>query len=205
MIGKLKGIIDSIATDHIILDVNGVGYLVFCSHKVMQSLPRVGEVFQLFIETIVREDDIKLLGFATSQEQAWFKLLTNVQGVGAKVALAILGTLSLSELSAAIATGDKTTLGRTPGVGPKVAVRLTTELKDKIPDFMPSELKILGTLSQDEKSPLQNNAKDAISALVNLGYSQSQAQMSIAKIIQSNEGEIPTQSLIRMALKELAS
>src|SRR3954469_1760064 len=133
MIGKLKGIIDSYGEDSIILDVNGVGYLVHCSARTLQELPGVGEPAVLAIETYVREDQIKLFGFMSDTEREWFRLLQTVQGVGAKVALSVLGTLRPSELGTAVAMRDKATVARTPGVGPKVAERIVTELKDKAP------------------------------------------------------------------------
>ena len=123
MIGKLKGIVDSYGEDNIILDVNGVGYLVHCSARTLAALPAPGEAATLSIETYVREDQIKLFGFASDAEREWFRLLQTVQGVGAKVALAVLGTLKPSELATAIATRDKAMVARTPGVGPKVAAR----------------------------------------------------------------------------------
>src|SRR5213082_4001628 len=135
MIGKLKGIIDSYGEDFIVLDVNGVGYLVHCSARTLQELPGTGQPATLSIETHVREDQIRLFGFLSDIEREWFRLLQTVQGVGAKVALSVLGTLPPSDLANAIALRDKTAVARTPGVGPKVAERIVTELKDKAPSF----------------------------------------------------------------------
>src|SRR4029078_12401386 len=135
MIGKLKGIIDSYGEDYIVLDVQGVGYQVHCSARTLQALPSPGEAAVLSIETYVREDAIKLSGFRSDQEREWFRLLQTVQGVGAKVALAVLSTLPPADLANAIALGDKAAVTRTPGVGPKVAERIVTELKDKVPAF----------------------------------------------------------------------
>src|SRR5881394_4270759 len=135
MIGKLKGIIDSYGEDFIVLDVNGVGYLVHCSARTLQALPAAGEATTLSIETHVREDQIRLFGFLSDVEREWFRLLQTVQGVGAKVALSVLGTLPPSDLANAIALRDKASVARTPGVGPKVAERIVTELKDKAPAF----------------------------------------------------------------------
>ena len=135
MIGKLRGVIDSYGEDSVILDVNGVGYLVHCSARTLQELPSAGEAATLSIETHVREDQIRLFGFRTDLEREWFRLLQTVQGVGAKVALAVLGTLKPSELASAIAMRDKAMVARTPGVGPKVAERIITELKDKAPAY----------------------------------------------------------------------
>ena len=135
MIGKLKGLIDSYGEDYVILDVGGVGYQVHCSSRTLQALPAPGEAAVLSIETYVREDQIKLFGFRSDVEREWFRLLQTVQGVGAKVALAVLGTLPPSDLANAIALRDKAAVARTPGVGPKVAERIVTELKDKAPAF----------------------------------------------------------------------
>src|SRR5450830_1983851 len=131
MIGKLRGIVDSYGEDYIILDVNGVGYQVHCSTRTLQALPATGEAATLAIETYVREDQIKLFGFASDVEREWFRLLQTVQGVGAKVALSVLGTLKISDLALAVAMRDKATVSRAPGVGPKVAERIVTELKDR--------------------------------------------------------------------------
>src|SRR5579872_7062675 len=129
MIGKLKGVVDSYGEDSIILDVNGVGYLVHCSTRTLQELPAPGEPATLSIETHVREDQIRLFGFTSDAEREWFRLLQTVQGVGAKVALSLLGTLKPAELASAIALADKTAIRRAPGVGPKVAERIVIELK----------------------------------------------------------------------------
>ena len=133
MIGKLKGVVDSIDEESLILDVNGVGYLVSASARTLRALPAVGDAAELLIETHVREDAIRLYGFLTATEREWFRVLQSVQGVGAKVALGILGALSADALSLAIAKQDKTTMARAPGVGPKLAARLVLELKDKAP------------------------------------------------------------------------
>src|SRR6185295_1734369 len=135
MIGKLKGIVDSYGEDYVILDVGGVGYQVHCSARTMHALPSPGEAATLSIETYVREDQLKLFGFTSDIEREWFRLLQTVQGVGAKVALAVLGTHRPSELAEAIALRDKALVARAPGVGPKVAERIVTELKDKVPKF----------------------------------------------------------------------
>jgi Holliday junction DNA helicase RuvA len=204
MIGKLKGIVDSYGEDNIILDVNGVGYLVHCSARTLAALPAPGEAATLSIETYVREDQIKLFGFASDAEREWFRLLQTVQGVGAKVALAVLGTLKPSELATAIATRDKAMVARTPGVGPKVAERIVTELKDKVPAFAdvdPAVVHLAGAL--DEKRAPKPVA-DAVSALVNLGYGQPQAAAAIAAAARHAGDGADTATLIRQGLKELA-
>ena len=133
MIGKLKGVVDSVDEESLILDVNGVGYLVSASARTLRALPAVGDAAELLIETHVREDAIRLYGFLTATEREWFRVLQSVQGVGAKVALGILGALSGDALGLAIAKQDKATMARAPGVGPKLAARLVLELKDKAP------------------------------------------------------------------------
>ena len=204
MIGKLKGVIDSYGEDAVILDVNGVGYLVHCSARTLQELPRVGEPATLAIETHVREDQIRLFGFTTDVEREWFRLSQTVQGVGTKVALAVLGTLKPADLAAAIAMRDKAMVARTPGVGPKVAERIVTELKDKAPaytDVDPALVRLSGAL--DEKRAPQP-VTDAVSALINLGYAQPQAAAAIAAATRSAGDGAEVKTLIRLGLKELA-
>jgi Holliday junction DNA helicase RuvA len=204
MIGRLKGIIDGYGEDHVILDVNGVGYLVHCSGRTLQALPAQGEAATLSIETHVREDQIKLFGFASDVEREWFRLLQTVQGVGAKVALAVLSTLRPAELATAVAMRDKATIGRTPGVGPKVAERIVTELKDKAPayaDVDPAVIRLSGDV-EDRRAP--QPVADAVSALVNLGYGHPQAAAAIAAAVRNTGDGAETAQLIRLGLKELA-
>jgi len=203
MIGKLKGVIDSYGEDFVIVDVGGVGYLVHCSARTLQALPAQGEAVTLAIETHVREDQIKLFGFVTDVEREWFKLLQTVQGVGTKVALAVLSTLKPSDLASAIAMRDKAAVSRTPGVGPKVAERIVTELKDKAPAYTavdPAVIRLSGAV--DEKRAPQPIA-DAVSALVNLGYGQPQAAAAIAAAARAAGDGAETKQLIRLGLKEL--
>jgi holliday junction DNA helicase RuvA len=204
MIGKLKGVIDSYGEDYVILDVNGVGYQVHCSARTLQALPAPSEAATLSIETYVREDQIKLFGFASDAEREWFRLLQTVQGVGAKVALSVLGTLKVSELADAVAMRDKAIVARTPGVGPRVAERIVTELKDKVPaltNLDPAVVHLAGAL--DEKRAPKPVA-DAVSALVNLGYGQPQAAAAIAAAARNAGEGADTATLIRQGLKELA-
>jgi Holliday junction DNA helicase RuvA len=204
MIGKLKGSIDSYGEDYIVLDVGGVGYQVHCSARTLQALPGTGEPATLSIETYVREDQIKLFGFASDVEREWFRLLQTVQGVGAKVALSVLSTLKAAELASAIAMRDKVAVARAPGVGPKVAERIVTELKDKAPAFAsvdPAVVHLAGAL--DEKRAPKPVA-DAVSALVNLGYGQPQAAAAIAAASRNAGEGADTATLIRQGLKELA-
>jgi len=204
MIGKLKGTIDSYGEDCIVLDVHGVGYLVHCSARTLQALPSPGEAAVLSIETYVREDQIKLFGFQSEAEREWFRLLQTVQGVGAKVALSMLSAFKPSELAEAVAMGDKAAIKRAPGVGPKVAERIVTELKDKAPGFTaldPAVVQLAGALD-DNRAP--QPVRDAVSALVNLGYGQPQAAAAIAAASRSAGEGAETAQLIRLGLKELS-
>src|SRR5215467_11334444 len=204
MIGKLKGVIDSYGEDSIVLDVNGVGYLVHCSARTLQELPGTGQPATLSIETHVREDQIRLFGFLTDTEREWFRLLQTVQGVGAKVALSVLGAMKPADLAAAIAMGDKATIKRAPGVGPKVAERIVTELKDKAPAFTsldPAVIRLSGAI-EEKRAP--QPVVDAVSALVNLGYGQPQAAAAVAAAARGAGEGADTARLIRLGLKELA-
>ncbi len=204
MIGKLRGLIDSYGEDFIIVDVGGVGYLVHCSARTLQALPAQGEAVTLAIETHVREDQIKLFGFTSGLEREWFRLLQTVQGVGTKVALAVLSTLKPAELATAIAMRDKALVQRSPGVGAKVAERIVTELKDKAPAFAnvdPALVHLSGAID-DQRAP--RPVTDAISALVNLGYGAPQAAAAIAAASRSAGEKAETAQLIKLGLKELA-
>jgi Holliday junction DNA helicase RuvA len=204
MIGKLKGVIDSYGEDFIVLDVNGVGYLVHCSARTLQELPGMGQPATLAIETYVREDQIRLFGFLTEVEREWFRLLQTVQGVGAKVALAVLGTLEPADLASAIAMRDKAMIARSPGVGPKVAERIVTELRDKAPAYAavdPAAIMLSGAV-EERRAP--QPVVDAVSALVNLGYGQPQAAAAIAAASRNAGEGADTARLIRLGLKELA-
>lgn len=204
MIGKLKGMIDSYGEDFVILDVSGVGYLVHCSARTLQALPAAGQPAVLAIETHVREDQIRLFGFLSEVEREWFRLLQTVQGVGTRVALAVLGTLSPGDLATAVAMRDRAMVARAPGVGAKVAERIVTELKDKAPayaDVDPAVLRLSGQV--DERRAPQPLA-DAISALVNLGYGQPQAAAAIAAAAREAGEAADTARLVRLGLRELA-
>jgi Holliday junction DNA helicase RuvA len=204
MIGKLKGIIDSYGEDFLILDVNGVGYVVHCSSRTLQKAPRAGEPASLAIETQVREDSIRLFGFESEAERDWFKLLQTVQGVGAKVALAILSILSAGELASTVAMQDKAMVARAPGVGPKLAARIVAELKDKAPAFGPIDPVVARLSGEDEKASGPSSARDAISALCNLGYGRPQAAAAIAASLQTLGESADASALIRQGLRELA-
>ena len=204
MIGKLKGIVDSYGEDFIILDVGGVGYLVHCSVRTLQELPATGQPASLAIETHVREDQLRLFGFMSDVEREWFRLLQTVQGVGAKVALSVLGTLKPVDLATAIAMRDKAMLARAPGVGARVAERIVTELKDKAPAYAgldPAVVRLSGAV-EEKRAPAP--VADAVSALVNLGYGQPQAASAIAAAARSAGEGANAANLIRLGLKELA-
>lgn len=204
MIAKLKGLLDSAGETSCILDVNGVGYLVFASARSLRALPRPGEAAELLIETHVREDHIHLYGFATASERDWFNLLQTVQGVGAKVALAILSGLSPEDIQRAIMAADKAMLTRCDGVGPKLALRLITELKDKAAltgtgGFAPVGASAQPAGEAESGSPVG----DALSALVNLGYKRAEAFGAVTAAARSLGDNPKVQDLIRLGLKEL--
>jgi Holliday junction DNA helicase RuvA len=204
MIGKLKGVIDAYGEDCVIVDVGGVGYLVHCSARTLQGLPGTGEPVVLSIETHVREDQIRLFGFLSDVEREWFRLLQTVQGVGTKVALSVLGTLKPADLANAVAMRDKAAITRSPGVGPKVAERIVTELKDKAPAYTSVDPAVVRLTGEVEERRAPQPVLDAISALVNLGYGQPQAAAAIAAASRSAGENAETAQLIRLGLKELA-
>ena len=205
MIGKLTGVVDFLGDDFIILDVHGVGYVVQCSSRTLQSLPKVGEAAALAIETQVREDAIRLFGFASDGERDWFRLLQSVQGVGAKVALAILGIFSPAELTSAIAMQDKAMVARASGVGPKLAARIVAELKDKAPAFGAIDPAAMRLSGEEESRTAPKPVQDAISALVNLGYGRPQADIAVAAAIKALGETAEAPALIRRGLKEMSN
>ncbi|HCN32587.1 MAG TPA: Holliday junction branch migration protein RuvA [Rhodobiaceae bacterium] len=217
MIGRLKGLVDGVGDGWVLIDVNGVCYLVEGSGRMLSSLPGQGELVTLAIETYVREDQFRLFGFLSEEERSWFKLLLGVQGVGAKVALAIQSVLSVSELSQAVMAQDKTMVSRAPGVGPKVAQRIVQELKDKVPEasfVVAGHGASAGGASDDagdmNQPDMNTTVSDALSALTNLGYARSQAHVAVMTVMgqlnQSEDGAetLSTEALIKSALKELA-
>jgi Holliday junction DNA helicase RuvA len=205
MIGKLKGLVDGFGDDFAHIDVGGVVYEVFCSTKTLQALPRVGEATVVFIEMIVREDMIRLYGFATEVEKVWFRTLMTVQGVGARVALGVLSALTPGEISSAIALQDKAMIGRANGVGPKLAIRIVTELKGKVPAIGAIEAGVLGLQTALGEGLARSNVADAVSALSNLGYSSAQASGAVARVISKEGDDVATERLIRLGLRELSS
>jgi len=198
MIGKLTGTVDSIADDAVILDVGGVGYLAQCPASTLSRLA-VGAHASLMIEMKVSPDAIKLYGFASAEEREWFRLLQTVQNVGGKVALAVLSTLSPRDLQRALALGDKAMIGRAPGVGPKLALRIVTELKDKAPSMMlrGEEDGAIAAIAHAPRGP----ESDAVSALIHLGYSDARAAEAVARAAQALGEHSETGVLIREALK----
>jgi len=200
MIGKLTGTVDAITDDTVILDVNGVGYLVLCPTSTLSRLA-VGARASLMSEMKVSEDAIKLYGFAAAEEREWFRLLQTVQNVGGKVALSVLSTLSPRELQRALALGDKAMVGRASGVGPKLALRIVTELKDKAPAMMlRSEEEGVVAMVHAPRGP----EGDAVSALVHLGYSDARAAEAVARVVQALGEHTDAPVLIREALKGMA-
>ncbi len=204
MIGKLKGTIDEIGEDHVLVDVHGVCYVAFCSARTLSKIGSPGEAVVLFIETYVREDQLKLFGFQTTLERDWFNLLQIVQGVGSKVALAILSTLTPSELANAIALQDKVVISRAPGVGPKVAIRILTELKNKAPAFAGDASGTIGLKQELGEGVAPAPVSDAVSALTNLGYSRDQAANAVAAALKTAGDNPDSAKLIRLGLKELS-
>lgn len=204
MFARLTGTLDEVGEDTVILDVGGVGYLIYCSGRTLSALPGRGEALRFEIETHVREDHIHLYGFLEKSERDWFRLLTTVQGVGARVALAILSVLTPEALTQAVAAQDKAAVVRANGVGPKLAQRIVSELKDKVggmalgPSTSASSSKAGDTSKADA-----GIAEDAVSALVNLGYGRSDAFTAVAKATRSGEAS-DVGGLIRLALRELS-
>ncbi|MBC7138367.1 MAG: Holliday junction branch migration protein RuvA [Defluviimonas sp.] len=218
MIGRIAGVIVHRAMDHVLIDVRGVGYIVHVSDRTAASLPPVGEVCALYTELLVREDLLQLFGFTSLPEKEWHRLLTSVQGIGARASMAILGTLGAEGVGRAIALGDWNALRQAPGVGPKLAQRVVMELKDKAPAVMAMGGALTVDVSQPADVPgpaagppsprpaVSTGAAataDALSALVNLGYGQGEAAAAVAEAAGADPGA-PTPALIRAALRLLA-
>jgi Holliday junction DNA helicase RuvA len=199
MIGKLTGTVDCIADDTVILDVHGVGYLVQCPASTLSRLA-AGAPASLMIEMKVSEDAIKLYGFASAEEREWFRLLQTVQNVGGKVALSVLSTLNPRDLQRALALGDKAMIGRASGVGPKLALRIATELKDKAPSMMLRGEEGTAAMAIAPRGP----ESDAVSALIHLGYSDARAAEAVARAASALGEHTEAGALIREALKGMA-
>jgi len=197
MIAMLAGVVEQAAPEGVVIDVNGVGYLVFASARTLGRLPSRGEPVRLLIETHVREDHIHLYGFADEAERGWFRLLTTVQGVGARLALALLGVLAPDALATAIMAQDKAALARADGVGPKLAQRIANELKDKVGGIT------LGPAAASAPAAPAGAAADAVSALVNLGYSRTDAYGAIDQAARRLGAGARIDALIRAGLQEL--
>ncbi|WP_265517701.1 Holliday junction branch migration protein RuvA [Nitratireductor luteus] len=205
MIGKLKGIVDEIGDDYCVVDVSGVGYVAYCPARTLSALEGEGTAVVLYIETYVREDMIRLYGFRTQLEREWFRLLqNNVPGVGAKVALAVLSTLSTAELANAIALKDVAMVARAPGVGKKVAERIVTELKNKAPAYAGDASGTIGLKQELGEGSAPAPVADAVSALANLGYSRDVAANAVANAMRNAGEGADAGTLIRLGLKELA-
>jgi holliday junction DNA helicase RuvA len=201
VIARLRGKLDALDEGHAVVDVGGVGYLGACPTRTLAGLPRPGEAVDLLIETQVRDDSITLYGFESGAERSWFRLLQTVQGVGARVALGILSVLGPDELARAVAAQDKAMLARASGVGPRLASRITSELKDRLGELPSAE----GAFSAGRPPlALGEPADDAVSALVNLGYGRSDAHAAVAKAAAALGAGAPLQALIRSGLQELA-
>jgi Holliday junction DNA helicase RuvA len=205
MIGKLTGIIDEVGEDFAVIDVGGVGYVVHCSARVLSNLPVAGQRTTLYVETQMREDSIKLFGFTSSEEREWFRLLQTVQGVGAKVALSLLSSQTTHELGKAIAFGDKAQIGRAQGVGPKLAARIAAELKDKAVTLSVGGSRDGAGGNVVGIAPIAGAASEAVSALVNLGYSQMQAAQAVATVVARDGEAMALPLLIRESLRALSS
>lgn len=223
MIGKLTGRVDYRGTDHVLLDVNGVGYIVYCSDRTLSSLPGAGQVAALYTELLVREDNLQLFGFLTLFEREWHRLLISVQGVGSKASMAILGTLGAEGIGRAIAIGDWGAVKAAPGVGPKLAQRVVNELKDKGPAIMALGGSLSSAMGEDKAQVIEPSAPtaappqpkpnmpapkaaaqaEALSALQNLGYAPSEAASAVATAA-GEAPDAPTPDLIRAALRLLA-
>lgn len=199
MIALLRGRVALIAEDHLVLDVQGVGYLVQAGARTLQRLPRAGEPAELWIETQLRDDAILLFGFLDPGERAWFRTLQTVQGVGARVALGLIGTLTADELAAAIATRDRATLARAPGVGPRLAARLVAELADRLGELpralQPTPVAIAVAEPTD----------DALAALLRLGFARAEAVGALGRARARLGERAPLEALVREGLKELAA
>ncbi|MFQ5785118.1 MAG: Holliday junction branch migration protein RuvA [Alphaproteobacteria bacterium] len=201
MIARLKGLVDSLGEDHAVVDVGGVGYLVYCSGRTLARLPEPGAPATLFVETHVREDHIHLYGFAEEAERDWFRLLQTVQGVGARVALAILGVLPPADLVRAIAAQDKAAVSQANGVGGKLAARIVSELREAAGGFAIGAAALTGPASA---SPDAGPEADAVSALVNLGYRRTEAVAAVVGAARRLGENAAVDALIRDGLKELA-
>ena len=196
MIAKLRGLLDGFGADFAVIDVGGVGYLVFASTRTLSALGAIGEEVVLHTEMLVAEDSIRLVGFTSASERDWFRLLISVQGVGARVALAILSALSVDEVHRAVASGDNAMIARAQGVGPKLAQRIVHELKDKAGGIA------LG--AGGAAAPVGGNAQDALSALANLGFRPSEAAAAVAKAEAELGPDASLDALVRAALKRAA-
>jgi Holliday junction DNA helicase RuvA len=204
MIARLRGTLAGVGEDHAIIDVGGVGYLVTVAPATLERLPAVGEAVELHTELHMREDGISLYGFLEASDRAWFRLLQTVQGVGARVALSLLGTLRPHELANAIAASDKAALGRASGVGSRLAARIVSELKDRV-GSLPQVAGPAAGVGAVAVASLGGPANDALSALLNLGYARVEAYAAIARVQARLGGDLPVDVMVREGLKELVA
>ncbi|MEE9453382.1 MAG: Holliday junction branch migration protein RuvA [Paracoccaceae bacterium] len=219
MIGKVTGRLDYHSGDHVLIDTGGVGYIVYCNERTLAMMPATGGMVSLYTEMVVRQDFMQLYGFSTLAEREWHRLLTSVQGVGAKAALAILGTLGVEGAARAITLGDMGAIKAAPGIGPKIALRVVNELKDKAPAVMamgasgaqvvePDDGLVIDTIKPKAAKPVADDTAaaaqaDALSALVNLGYATGDAASAVAEASGTNP-DAGSSELIRAALRLLA-
>ena len=201
MIARLRGLLDSQGADHLVIDVGGVGYLVHCSTRTLAALPGTSEALELHIETQVRAESIMLYGFADTGERSWFRVLQQVQGVGARVALGVLSVLTPEELARAVVSQDKAALTRASGVGPRLAGRILSELKDRLAGELAGAALPAQALAG---GAIDGASGGAVSALVNLGYGRSEAHAAISKAVASLGKQATVEALIRAGLQELA-
>lgn len=204
MIANLKGTIEETGLDSLVIDVNGVGYLVFCSAKTLSAVGAVGEFAIVHTEMQVSENDQRLMGFASKEERDWFRLLTGVQGVGGKVALAILSALDSADIHRAVASGDKVPVTRANGVGPKLAERIVRELKDKVGGMaVPAGGLGMSAVGAGARVGAGSHAADALSALTNLGFRPADASVAVAGAVDELGEDASLDALVRLALKKV--
>lgn len=204
MIAKLTGTIDQIGTDHLVMDVGGIGYLVWASSRTLGAIGGKGDGATIHTEMQVSENDIRLMGFASAAERDWFRLLTSVQGVGGKVALAILSALETGELQTAVATGDKAMVARANGVGPKLALRIVNELKDKVGAIAGDPVLAAASGGSGAVHQAGSHSADAVSALLNLGFKPADASRAVAEADAELDDGATLDALVRLALKKAA-
>ena len=204
MISKLIGLLDSIDDDSALIDCRGVCYQVFCSQRTLSGLPSEGDKVSLYVETVMHQNVIRLYGFGVAAEKEWFNALVGLQGVGAKVGLAILSTLSPDELATAVALRDTKAIGRAHGVGPKMASRIVSDLDGKAPTTGGLSTETVAFQRTVGNGSVKTNVSEAISALTNLGYARAKVSAALGKIVSDQGEELSTEKLVRLGLRELS-